>query len=100
MHCEVRLDRHAAKHLSVARHVHSTQTHAMVNSVLKKLSQPHISSDSIADALERHIGDGQNEYVCQQAFEALKRVKKQVKLVPAYVVIALSCPDATYLARV
>ena len=49
----------------------------MANPVLKKLSNPRISNATIADLLEKHIGDGSNEQHCRQAWVALQRIKHQ-----------------------
>ena len=61
----------------------------MANAVLKKLSSRNISNSIIADLLEKHIGDGSNEYHCRQAFEALVRIKEQRTTIPAFVLCRL-----------
>ena len=46
-----------------------------MNPVLKKLSDPHLSRNQVADILEKHIGDGSNDYHCEQACNALRRIR-------------------------
>jgi len=49
----------------------------MANPVLRKLSNNSLSSLVIADLIEKHIGNGVNEYHCLEAYLALKRIRNQ-----------------------
>ena len=60
-----------------------------MNPILKRLSQPGISSSTIADLLQKHIGAGSNEEHCRQALEALRKVKDQRTVAPARVLAML-----------
>ena len=60
---------------------------------LKALSRRSLRPVEIADLLQRHVGDGGNEWVCQQAFEELRRLKDQALLiVPAVTIRLLTHP--------
>ena len=46
-----------------------------MNPVLEKLSGPPKSLADVADTLESHIGDGSDAARCQQAVDALRRLR-------------------------
>jgi len=48
----------------------------MVNPVLRKLSDPRLSRFDIASLIEKHIGDGSNEFHCEQAYKAFTRIRE------------------------
>ncbi len=48
----------------------------MVNPVLRKLSDRRLSPFEIASLVEKHIGDGSNEFHCEQAYNALTRIRQ------------------------
>ena len=50
-----------------------------MNPVLKKLSAPGQSASQIANLLEKHIGDGENEQICSEACGALIRIRDAEK---------------------
>jgi hypothetical protein len=45
-----------------------------MNPVLKQLKRRGLGRHQIADLLEKHIGDGQSEYLCKQALDALMKI--------------------------
>ena len=47
----------------------------MVNSVLKKLGSTGLSATEIAALLEKHIGSASNEAHCNEALQAIARIK-------------------------
>lgn len=49
----------------------------MVNSVLRKLSDPKRSELEIADLLAKHIGNGSSEWHCEEACKELRRIRNE-----------------------
>ena len=62
----------------------------MTNPVLKKLSRPGLTRVEIAELLEKHIGSCSNEWHCQEALDALRRIKEEGVKVPVLVAIRLT----------
>lgn len=48
-----------------------------MNPILKKLSNPHISRSEIADLLEKHIGTNPSMHHCQEAVQAIQRIRDE-----------------------
>ena len=53
----------------------------MTSPTLKALSRKSLTPVEIADLLQKHIGDGSSDFVCQQALDALRRLKDPSVLV-------------------
>lgn len=48
-----------------------------MNPILRKLRRKNLSPADVAQLLEKHIGDGSNEFHCRQACEALRTIRRE-----------------------
>lgn len=64
-----------------------------MNPTLKKLSSPSLSRVDVADLIERHIGDGCSETHCQEALDALRRVRDERTRMTALVIVRIQRDD-------
>lgn len=46
-----------------------------MNPVLKKLARPDITAAEIAESIRKHIGESGSEYHCQEAVEAINKIR-------------------------